>query len=181
MIWQIGIYYRILSDPFDVDLAMNLVKFNCYGGLMLCEQKFHYEFVGKRNENLGKFIIKAYEHGYFDTTKWLNVQFRLACERGYLNTAKWLFQLGDIDIHAENNQAMQHACNLGNLGVAKWLITTGATPYHISPRSLYDYHKLLMQCTNVISRFFLKYMKKRHVQIMDALCSNSPLCYDLLA
>jgi hypothetical protein len=44
---------------------------------------------------------------------------------GHLSLTQWLHSLGDVDIHAENDDAFRVTCTNGHLSVAQWLYRLG--------------------------------------------------------
>ena len=52
------------------------------------------------------------------------------CENGYLTVAKWLYNIGGVDIHAENELEFAWSCNNGHLAIAQWLYSLGNVNIH---------------------------------------------------
>ena len=47
------------------------------------------------------------------------------CQNGYINIAQWIYELEDINIHADGEVAFRLACMNGQLNVAQWLYSLG--------------------------------------------------------
>jgi uncharacterized protein len=58
--------------------------------------------------------------------------FQQLCEQGQLSVAQWLYSSGDIDIHAEDDNAFRGACRAGQLQIAQWLYNLGNIDIHAS-------------------------------------------------
>ena len=54
-----------------------------------------------------------------------------ACKNGDIEKAKKMYSLGNINIHADNEDAFKCSCTNGHIEVAKWLYSLGDIDIHV--------------------------------------------------
>jgi hypothetical protein len=62
--------------------------------------------------------------------EYFNNLFKLNCEKGNIKVAKWLYELGVVDIHAQDEEVFISSCRLGHVEIAKWLYGLGGINIH---------------------------------------------------
>ena len=84
------------------------------------------EFVGacKAGDLLRVIALHNTSRGADDNAH-ADLPFRAACGSGHAHVARWLLALGDVDIHASDDDAFWQACENGHLDIAKWLYDLG--------------------------------------------------------
>ena len=95
-------------------------------------------WIGKNNYfKINEYLIQNYTNNWYDCygydysymiqqTDLINIVFVYACSENHLNVAKYIFNNFKIDIHYNNNDALEWACAQCNLEIAKWLCELGA-------------------------------------------------------
>lgn len=72
---------------------------------------------------VAKWLYELYEPDDFNECK--GSAFLHSCENGRIKVTKWLYEIGNINIHAKEDNAFIRSCAEGHLEVAKWLHELG--------------------------------------------------------
>jgi len=74
-----------------------------------------------RKNNLRYEFKNEYYKGLL-RSNWNDNLFCVLCCNGYIETLKWLLTLGEINIHANDEEAFIRSCSEGHFEVVKWLM-----------------------------------------------------------